>query len=75
MTSRIRIIELGAKACSIVFVMEANNLKNMLIDSIIVNATNRKKKKAPGSRRRLAITGHSQGNSGWVVISSLTIQR
>jgi hypothetical protein len=51
-----RIIELGARACAIVFVIDAKSLKNMLIDSVIVNATSMKKKNGPGSRRRLAIT-------------------
>ena len=55
MTSNKRMIELGARACAMVFVMEANSRKNMLIESIIVNATRRKKKKGPGSRRRLAM--------------------
>jgi hypothetical protein len=56
MTSSSKMIELGANACAIVFVMEANNLKNMLIDSVIVNATSMKKKNGPGSRRRLDMT-------------------
>jgi hypothetical protein len=49
-------ILLGASACSMVFVIEASSRKNMLIDSVIVNATSRKKKKGPGSRRRLVMT-------------------
>ena len=56
MASRSRTIELGASACSIVFVIEANSLKNMLMASVIVNATSIKKKNGPGSRRRFAIT-------------------
>jgi hypothetical protein len=56
MTRRSRIIELGARACSIVLVMDAKSRKNMLIDIIIVNATSKKKKNGPGSRRRLAMT-------------------
>jgi hypothetical protein len=55
-TSRSRIIELGARACAIVFVIDAKSLKNMLIDSVIVKATSMKKKNGPGSRRRLAMT-------------------
>jgi hypothetical protein len=34
-----RIIELGARACAIVFVILANKRKNMLIERVIVNAT------------------------------------
>jgi hypothetical protein len=49
-------IELGASACATVLVMDAKSLKNMLIETIIVNATSRKKKKGPGSRRRLVMT-------------------
>lgn len=56
MTNNTRTIELGAKACAIVFVIEAKSLKNMLIDNVIVNATRRKKKNGPGSRRRFAMT-------------------
>jgi hypothetical protein len=36
--------------------MDAKSRKNMLIDIIIVNATSKKKKNGPGSRRRLAMT-------------------
>lgn len=54
-TSNIRIIELGARACAMVFVIEAKRRKNMLIDSVIVKATRRKKKKGPGSRRKFAM--------------------
>jgi hypothetical protein len=56
MTSRSRMIELGARACSMVLVMDAKSRKNMLIDSIMVNATSKKKKNGPGSRRRFAMT-------------------
>lgn len=56
MTSKSRMMELGAKACAIVFVIEAKSLKNMLIERVMVNATSRKKKNGPGSRRRLAMT-------------------
>lgn len=56
MTSKRRIIELGARACAIVLVIDANKRKNILMLSVIVNATSRKKKNGPGSRRRLAIT-------------------
>jgi hypothetical protein len=55
-TKKMRIIELGASACATVFVIDAKSLKNMLIETIMVNATSMKKKKGPGSRRRLAIT-------------------
>jgi hypothetical protein len=55
MTSSSKMMLEGASACSIVFVIEAKSRKNMLIDSIIVNATSRKKKNGPGSRRRLAM--------------------
>lgn len=54
-TRRRRTIELGARACSIVFVNEANSRKNMLIDKVIVKATSKKKKKGPGSRLKFAI--------------------
>jgi hypothetical protein len=56
MTSTRSTMLLGARACDMVFVIEANRRKNMLMDSIIVNATSIKKKKGPGSRRRLAMT-------------------
>jgi hypothetical protein len=52
MASSNKIIELGASACSIVFVIDANSLKNMLIERVIVKETRRKKKNGPGSRRR-----------------------
>lgn len=55
MTRNIKIIELGASACSMVFVIDANSRKNMLIDKVIVNATSMKKKNGPGSRRRFAM--------------------
>lgn len=55
MTSSNNMIEDGARAWAIVFVIDANSLKNMLMDKVIVNATKKKKKKAPGSRRRLAM--------------------
>ena len=45
----------GARAWAIVLVMEAKNRKNMLIDNVIMNETKKKKKKGPGSRRRLTI--------------------
>jgi hypothetical protein len=45
--------ELGASACSIDLVNDANHLKNMLIDNNIEKAMSKKKKKGPGSRRRL----------------------
>ena len=34
-----KIIELGARACAIVFVILANKRKNMLIERVIVKAT------------------------------------
>jgi hypothetical protein len=54
-TRNIKTIELGARACSMVFVIDANSRKNMLIDRVMVNATSKKKKNGPGSRRRCAI--------------------
>jgi hypothetical protein len=61
MTSNRKKAEAGARAWSRVFDIEANNLKNMLIDSINMNATSRKKKKASGSRRRLVMTDFAAG--------------
>jgi hypothetical protein len=55
-TKKMRMIELGASACATVFVIDAKSLKNILMDTIMVNATSMKKKKGPGSRRRFAIT-------------------
>jgi hypothetical protein len=55
MTRNNKMIELGASACSIVFVIEANSRKNMLIDKVMVNETRKKKKNGPGSRRRFAM--------------------
>jgi hypothetical protein len=49
-------IELGARAWAIVFVMLANKRKNMLIERAIVNARSKKKKKnGPASRRKLVM--------------------
>lgn len=48
-------IELGARACAMVFVIEPKRRKNMLIDRVIVKATSKKKKKGPGSRRKFAM--------------------
>ena len=38
-TSSSRMIELGARACAIVFVILANSRKNILIESVMVKAT------------------------------------
>jgi hypothetical protein len=77
MTSRSRIIELGANACSILLVIDANSLKNMLIDSVIVKPTSMKKKKGPGSRRRFAMTTDevSANHLCRVTEALLTVQR
>ena len=54
-TKHNNIIELGARACAMVFVIEASKRKNMLIDRVIVKAIRKKKKNAPASRRKLAM--------------------
>ena len=54
-TTKNRRTEAGARACSMLLLIDAISRNSILIESNIVKETKRKKKKGPGSRRKFAM--------------------